>query len=207
MQSSSLNSAALCDLSPEDALLFARFGVGQRQAPPFECIHHAFDHHAAAQPNAVAVEHCGESITYGELERRANTLALQLRSLGVVPGARVCLLVQRSISMVIGILAILKAGGAYVPLDGGIVTQSTLEHVIRDSESVLTLALSEYVHRVPKSRVFCLDDMIGCAPETTDRLENLSSPNDSAYIIYTSGTLLCCRRCTVLIWIRYYWHA
>lgn len=190
MQPPRLSTAALRSLSPDDALLFARFGVGDRQVASFGCVHDAFDHQAATQPHAIAVEHCGESITYGELERKANALAFHLRSLGVVPGTRVCLLVQRSVFMIIGIVAILKAGGAYVPLDGGIVTQSTLEHVIHDSESVLTLALAEYVHCVTNSTVFSLDDLIATLTEDAERPENLSSPNDSAYIIYTSGELV-----------------
>ncbi|KAH8104625.1 nonribosomal peptide synthetase 12, partial [Cristinia sonorae] len=179
----------LADLSHEDILLFSRFGVGPRQHPPFECVHDAFSHHSTTQADMIAVEHCGDSITYGELARKANALATQLRAQGVLPQTRVCLLVQRSIPMVIGILAILMAGGAYVPLDGAIVTQSTLEHVIHDSGCILTLAGQEFIHRVTNTPVISLDEAI-----TTIRRDegahvaNLSSPGDSAYIIYTSGT-------------------
>ncbi|THH27306.1 hypothetical protein EUX98_g6881 [Antrodiella citrinella] len=184
----SIDPATLCGLSPDDALLFARFGLGQRQTPPFGCVPDAFAHHASSQPDVVAVEHCGDSITYGELDRKSGVLAFLLRTLGVVPGTRVCLLVQRSIPMVIGILAILKAGGAYVPLDGSIVTQSTLEHVIRDSGCILTLALQEYMHRVSESLVISLNDAIAnIAPEEASGPTNASTPDDSAYIIYTSA--------------------
>lgn len=188
MPSAGVNQAALCDLAPDDALLFVRFGIGLSHSSPFGCIHHAFEHFAGLQPNAIAVEHCGDSITYGELERKANALAVKLRTLGVVPGTRICLLVQRSIAMVVGILAILKAGGAYVPLDGSIVTQSTLEHVIRDSESILTLALQEYLPRVVDFPHLSLDELIGSiAGDVMGGPEGLSLTNDSAYIIYTSG--------------------
>ena len=136
------------------------------------------------------MEHLAETITYSHLDHCADNLARRLRAMGVVPGARVCLVAQRSIQMVIGILAVLKAGGAYVPLDGGIVTQSTLEHVIRDSECVLVLALDEYRHRVQGIPVLSLDDTASRHSEGASagaKLEDLSSPSDSAYIIYTSG--------------------
>ncbi|TCD70141.1 hypothetical protein EIP91_004611 [Steccherinum ochraceum] len=189
MQTATIDQAPLRDLSPEDALSFSRFGVGPRLQAPFSCVHRAFQHSAASSPSCVAVEHCGDSITYGELDRKASGLAFQLRALGVIPGTRVCLLVQRSIPMVIGILAVLKAGGAYVPLDGAIVTQSTLEHVIRDSGAIVTLALEEYCHRVHKSTVLCLEDLLSDAQQVgATEVEDLSSPRDSAYIIYTSGT-------------------
>ncbi|KAI0070625.1 nonribosomal peptide synthetase 12 [Panus rudis PR-1116 ss-1] len=176
-------------LSPEDASLFFRFGFGTKQTPPFSCVHHAFEHHASAQPFAIAVEHCGSSITYSELDRMANGLAQRLRVMGVRAGTRVCLLVQRSIAMVVGILAILKAGAAYVPLDGGIVTQSTLEHVLHDSQSILALCLREYVPRVSAVPALCLEEEIDSLSSSQyAKPEDLSSPSDSAYIIYTSGT-------------------
>lgn len=173
-------------LSPEDQRLFARFSFGARQRVPFGCVHHAFEHHAAAQPDAVAVEYLGSSITYGELDRQANILANHLRSSGVRPGVRVCLLVQRSILMVVGIVAVLKAGGSYVPLDGAIVTQSTLEHVIKDSEAKLVLTMNEYVHRVSGTPAFCLEDL-GSLEPLDAKPQDLSVPADPVYIIYTSG--------------------
>ncbi|TFK89560.1 nonribosomal peptide synthetase 12 [Polyporus arcularius HHB13444] len=174
-------------LSLEDQQRFDRFSYGVRQPIPFSCVHHAFEHHAVIQPNAVAVEHLNSSITYAELDRQANILANHLRASGVRPGVRVCLLVQRSILMVVGIVAVLKAGGAYVPLDGAIVTQSTLDHVLQDSEAKLVLTMKEYVHRVTGSAAFCLED-IASLPQIVSKPEDLSTPTDSIYIIYTSGT-------------------
>lgn len=182
--------ASIQHLSSADQRLFIEYGFGNRSTPAFRCVHHAFEHHARSQPDEVAVEHLAETITYSHLDHCADNLARRLRAMGVVPGARVCLVAQRSIQMVIGILAVLKAGGAYVPLDGGIVTQSTLEHVIRDSECVLVLALDEYRHRVQGIPVLSLDDTASRHSEGASagaKLEDLSSPSDSAYIIYTSG--------------------
>ena len=177
---------ALHHLSLEDQQRFARFGFGVRQQAPFGCVHHAFEHHAASQPDAVAVEHLGETITYAELDRQANILANHLRAQGIRPGVRVCLLVQRSILMVVGIVAVLKAGGSYVPLDGAIVTQSTLEHVLHDSDAKIVLTMREYLHRVPGAHAFCLEDTAQL-PEIITKPEDTSVPTDSVYIIYTSG--------------------
>ena len=179
--------SALQRLSAEDTSLFYRFGFGQRIESPYRCIHHAFEHHAAQHPDAIAVEHLGSTITYSELDGRANALAHRLRSMGVKPGARVCLLVQRSIPMVVGIVAILKAGAAYVPLDGGIVTDSTLAFVLKNSQASLVLALADYMHRVSDLPLINLNDVMASSDSTTAKPQDLSSPDDSAYIIYTSG--------------------
>ena len=172
-----------------DASLFYRFGFGRREQPPFGCVHHAFEHYALKDPEAIAVEHLDATITYGELDRRANALAHRLRAMGVVPGARVCLLVQRSIAMVVGIVSILKAGGTYVPLDGGIVTDSTLGFIISNAECALVLTLTDYVHRVLDAGipVINLDEEMKTGGGDPTRVQDLSSPDDSAYIIYTSG--------------------
>ncbi|KAA1469841.1 nonribosomal peptide synthetase 12 [Dentipellis sp. KUC8613] len=181
--------AAIDHLSPDHQRLFVEFGVGTRQSPEFECVHHAFEARARTQPDAIAAEHLGDTITYSQLDRCGNRLATRLREMGVKPGVRVCLLVQRSIPMVVAIVAILKAGGAYVPLDGSIVTKSTLDHVVHDSGSLLVLALREYQHRVPDIPVLTLDDYAdGHGMGDCIKPEDLSSPSDSAYIIYTSGT-------------------
>ncbi|EJD44029.1 nonribosomal peptide synthetase 12 [Auricularia subglabra TFB-10046 SS5] len=184
-----MHEEQISHLTPLDRDLFVHFGFGERRAAPFTCIHAAFEHHARLQPDAIAVEHLDQSISYAALNARADKLACRLRTLGIRPGARVCLLVQRSIPMVVGILATLKAGGAYVPLDGGIVTDSTLEHVLNDSGAVLVLALRDFTHRVASHRVICIEDVIEEDLNTAAAhpVENLSSTIDPIYIIYTSG--------------------
>lgn len=186
----SINSKAISSLSPEDQQLFLKYGFGEDREVPFGCVHHAFSYHAAAQPSAVAVEHLGESITYGAIDVNSSRLARKLQASGVRQGSRVVLLAERSISFVTGILAILKAGAAYVPLDGGIVTDSTLAHVINDSESALTLAMKAYTHRPKSGRVLCLEDCIKESEATELSSEPLvaSKPTDGVYVIYTSGT-------------------
>ncbi|KAF9992077.1 hypothetical protein BGZ80_008724, partial [Entomortierella chlamydospora] len=81
------------------------------------CIHQIFESQVAQSPYAIALVHEEQSMTYTELNARANILAHYLISLGVKPDSLVAICVERSLALVVGILAILKAGGAYVPLD------------------------------------------------------------------------------------------
>lgn len=172
------------------ALLSEFFGLGVSRLPPFDCLHHAFELFARTQPELVAVEDFEETITFHELDRHSSCLASHLRTMGIVPGSRVCLLVERSIAMVIGILAVLKAGGAYIPLDGNVVSDATLIHALKDTEALVALVQSKFEDRVHDLPVICLEKFT-CKHSPTERCrtpEDLSAPNDSAYIIYTSGT-------------------
>ncbi|EDN72592.1 Non-ribosomal peptide synthetase [Beggiatoa sp. SS] len=97
----------------------------QTDYPKDKCIHQLFEAQVERTPNAIAVvfeeqpfdSAQGKQLTYDELNRRANQLAHYLQSLGVKPEVLVGICVERSLEMVVGLLAILKAGGAYVPLD------------------------------------------------------------------------------------------
>ncbi|HJX29106.1 MAG TPA: condensation domain-containing protein, partial [Thermoanaerobaculia bacterium] len=84
---------------------------------PSACLHDLFAEQARLRPEAVALTFNGQSVTYGQLDRRANAVAHRLRALGVRPETRVGLCAERGPEMIAGLLGILKAGGAYVPLD------------------------------------------------------------------------------------------
>ena len=81
------------------------------------CVHELFEAQVELRADAVALVHEGHELSYGELNRRSNRLAHQLRDLGVGPDVLVGLCLERSSEMVVGMLGVLKAGGAYVPLD------------------------------------------------------------------------------------------
>ncbi|KAJ3575349.1 hypothetical protein NP233_g1159 [Leucocoprinus birnbaumii] len=179
----------LRDLSPPDRDTFLRFGRGEDKPAPFSCIHHAFEYHASRQPEALAVVNFEETITYGELDRQANCLAARLRDMGIAPDSRVCLLVERSILMVVAILGVLKAGAAYVPLDGNVVSDSTLAHALRDSGSDIVLTLSKFTARVADKRAIVLEDVI-CRSAAIHcvKPKDEATTSGGAYVIYTSGT-------------------
>ena len=82
-------------------------------------MHELFEEQVEKTPEAVAVVYEEESVSYGELNRRANRLAHHLRSLGVKPDDRVAICLERGVEMIVALLGVLKAGGAYVPLDPG----------------------------------------------------------------------------------------
>ncbi|KAH7333006.1 amino acid adenylation domain-containing protein [Rhizoctonia solani] len=183
------HSDSLSALSPEDRRLFHEYGLGKRVPLSFTSLVEAFQIHAQSTPSSTAVHYLNESITYGELDRQSSELAARLGGLGVRSGHRVVLLVKRSISMVIGILGILKTGAAYVPLDGGIVTDSTLAHIITDADVKVVLTLRAFTSRVETLAVtpLLLDE-----PWSTKEVNLYSAHTftgqESAYIVYTSGT-------------------
>jgi non-ribosomal peptide synthetase component F len=95
--------------------------------------------------------------------------------------------------MVVGILGILKAGAAYVPCDGKVVSDTSLEHILKDSESQVVITLEKFSHRLSKLPlplvVILLDDPpCGCSVgNVCSKPEDRSSSDDSVYVIYTSG--------------------
>ena len=101
-------------------------------------VHELFEEQAERVPEAVAVEHEGERLSYGELNRRANQLGHYLRSVGVGPEVRVGVCLERSLEMVVGLLGILKAGGAYVPLDPAY-PQERLAFMLKDAQAAVVL--------------------------------------------------------------------
>ena len=112
------------------------------------CVHQLFEEQAARTPHAVAVVYENEELSYGELNRQANRLAHYLRELGVRPDMRVALCVERSLEMIVGLLAVLKAGGAYVPLDPGYPVER-LRFMLEDAEPAALLM------QPPSSRPVC----------------------------------------------------
>ncbi|KAG9093220.1 hypothetical protein FS749_014836 [Ceratobasidium sp. UAMH 11750] len=178
---------SIANLSPDDQAKFISFGLGSSYTPPFATVHAAFEHQVSLDPSAVAIEHDGKSATYLELKRMSDRLAVALKQHGVKPGDRVLLLVQRSIPMVAGMLGILKAGAAYVPQDGGIVTDSTLAHIIPDAGAQTVVCLRKFAPRVLSSATLIIEDVIyDSAYDQAFELGGKST--DSAYAIYTSGT-------------------
>ncbi|MFJ4143749.1 non-ribosomal peptide synthetase [Pseudomonas sp. NPDC089734] len=157
-----------------------------------QCIHSLFAEQARARGDAPALTFAGETLSYAELEGRANRLAWMLRERGVGPQVRVGLALERSLDMVVGLLAILKAGGAYVPLDPEYPLER-LQYMIEDSGIGLLLsdaALFDALGELPEGvGRWCLeDDLPALAAYPTDELPFISLPQHQAYLIYTSGS-------------------
>jgi non-ribosomal peptide synthetase component F len=178
-------------LTTENQVLFNQYSRGSTADVPIQLLHHLFEMIADAQPFVTAVEHNGQIITYGQLEVAANILANQLLARGLLPRQRVCLVVQRSIDMVIAILAILKCGCQYVPLDGGVIPQKSLVHVVVDTEAPFILCTKKFEARVREAAecrsVIVLDDSAEDQHLCFTRPQVESNGEDGAYVIYTSG--------------------
>ncbi|NQZ24680.1 MAG: amino acid adenylation domain-containing protein, partial [Colwellia sp.] len=161
------------------------------------CIHQLFEQQALNNPDNTALVFEDETLTYRVLNQKANQLAHKLRALGVTSDTLVGIAVERSLEMVIGLLAILKAGGAYVPLDPDY-PQSRLAYMIEDSgiELLLTQRHIEEQLTIPvtvetKLEVLLLDDGLieaAWAEYSTDNLVNHNNSANLAYVIYTSGS-------------------
>jgi len=143
-----------------------------------------FEEQVERTPNKVAVSFGDASITYEELNERANILAHKLRDLGVGPDDYVGIMVERSIEMIVGLYGIIKAGGAYVPIDPSS-PEERIRYMFDDSKPKVVLTYrSEIETSIP---IIDLGESEVWEGET-ENLEIVNHPNDLMYLIYTSGT-------------------
>ncbi|MEX0447230.1 amino acid adenylation domain-containing protein, partial [Xenorhabdus sp. SGI246] len=174
----------------ERTLLLKTWNATETAYPNSLCIHQLFEQQVEKTPQATALVYENQTLSYAELNARANRLAHQLIALGVVPDQRVVICVTRSLAMVVGILAILKAGGAYVPLDPTYPSER-LTYILTDAAPTIVLADNNGCVALGKK---ALRDLIVLDPNSlTDQPD--SNPQLSvlttrhlAYVIYTSGS-------------------
>ena len=154
------------------------------------CMHRLIEEQAARTPNAVAVTCRDQSLTYAELNGRANQLARRLHALGVGPDVLVGLCVERSVEMMVGLIAIHKAGGAYVPLDPTY-PKDRIAYMVEDSKVPVLLSQEWLRHDLPKHRaavVYLDSDWPSIAAESAEPFDGGAEPGHLAYVIYTSGS-------------------
>ncbi|OUL18652.1 hypothetical protein BV378_34960 [Nostoc sp. RF31YmG] len=157
---------------------------------PEQCIHELFEAQVQRTPDAVAVVFADQKLTYSELNIRANQLAHYLQNQGVASEVLVGICMERSLEMIVGLLAILKAGGAYVPLDPAY-PQERLALMLEDSQLPILLTQTELLSRLPshQAQVVCLDsDWQTITQESQENLNSKVTPANLAYTIYTSGS-------------------
>lgn len=144
-----------------------------------------FEAQAAVTPSALAVTIAETSITYAELNGKANQLARTLRMLGVGPDNIVGIMVERSIEMIVGLFGILKAGGAYLPLlpEG---PSERLQHLLRESRMTLLLTQTRFLRDYCVPTLDLHDEALYMG--STENLDALNRPEDLMYVIYTSGS-------------------
>jgi len=150
-------------------------------------LHALIEAQAARTPNAVAVAFQRQTLNYGDLNRRANQMAHRLRSLGVGPDVVVAVAAERSLEMVIGLLAVLKAGGAYLPLDVSY-PADRLAFMLSDAKPRALLVQRAVAASLPSGdipRIFLEDSF---AAESDANPAPTTKSDDLAYVIYTSGS-------------------
>jgi len=160
--------------------------------PKDRCVHELVEAQAERAPEALAAVFNSASLTYRQLNDRANQLAHHLQSLGVGPDTLVAICMERSLDMLVGLLGILKAGGAYVPLDPAYPLER-LAFMVRDSGAPVLLTqqpLRDQLQLDPSGcRILCLDaDRATIAAGPTRNPASRARPDHLAYVIYTSGT-------------------
>ncbi|MDZ7269341.1 MAG: amino acid adenylation domain-containing protein [candidate division KSB1 bacterium] len=154
------------------------------------CVHELFEAQAATAPDRTAAVFGQQAISYGELNRRANQLAHHLRALGVGPETLVAVCLERSLEMLIALLAVHKAGGAYVPLDPAF-PADRLAYMLEDSQAAVLLTQQSLLETLPhqQAAVLCLEAQArAIAGRPADNPGRLATPQNLAYVIYTSGS-------------------
>jgi amino acid adenylation domain-containing protein len=160
------------------------------QVARIPCVPQQIEQQAARTPDAIAVTCEGASLSYRELNRRANQLAHRLRALGVGPETLVAIGLERSLEMVVGLLGILKAGGAYLPIDAAY-PRERVQFMFEDARPAVLLTSPAQRASLPAcdAPTLLLDgDWTEFAAEPAHDPEPTVQPENLAYVIYTSGS-------------------
>ncbi len=149
-----------------------------------------FEERVAKQPHLIALHDGDVSLSYEELNERANQLAFHLRGHGVNTEVRVGLYIERSVDLVVGLLGILKAGGAYVPIDETY-PPDRVAFMLRDADVALTLTSNRFEAALRDMDVTCINVQADWSIVSTESTTNATlnvRPENAAYVIYTSGS-------------------
>ncbi len=173
----------------ENHKLLVEWNETKRDYPKEKCLHQLFEEQVKRTPDSVAVIFEDQQLTYQELNTRSNQLAHYLRIKGVKPESLVGVCFERSPEMIVALLAILKAGGGYLPLDPSYPPER-LSLILEQAETSSVLTQDSLVSRIPvTSACYCLDilDQL-LLQESPEGLNNVSSPANAAYVLFTSGS-------------------
>ncbi|SFE22916.1 amino acid adenylation domain-containing protein [Paenibacillus algorifonticola] len=174
-------------LSQEEMDELERFNLAAVPYPKDKTVHELFDSQAMNTADWTALRFGGIELTYGELKDRSDRLACLLRSKGIERHRVAAVMTNRSLEMMIAILAVLKAGGAYLPIDPAY-PQDRIKHMLVDSGAGVLLTQDGLISHVDfQGETVNLDDnrVYG---EFDPLLSNVNDPEDAAYLIYTSGS-------------------
>lgn len=180
-------TAAQASSSDEQHQLFATWQSTQHPYSAIPYMHTLFEQQVAQNPDALALTFEEQSLTYAALNHDATRLACLLQAAGVGPEVLVALYLERSLQMVIALLAVLKAGGAYVPLDSA-APQERLAFILRDCAAPIVLTQSQMQAGLPAEyggRIVVLEDQLDNA---STLLPWTGAALQAANLLYTSGS-------------------
>ncbi|HEX3091551.1 MAG TPA: amino acid adenylation domain-containing protein, partial [Candidatus Angelobacter sp.] len=184
-----ISRLALLSAEEERQLLFT-WNEGKRDYGKNRLIHHAVEEQARLRPDAIAVRSGSTTLTYGELNRKANQLAHRLRKLGVVPEAIVGICTDRSVEMMVALFGILKSGGAYLALDPAY-PKSRLAFMLDEARVRVLVTQETLSSQLPDSsaqKIYLDVDAEELARESEHDPASGVAPENLAYVIYTSGS-------------------
>jgi natural product biosynthesis luciferase-like monooxygenase protein len=176
--------------STEKNQLLVEWNSTEKEYPSSQCVHQLIEAQIKQTPDEIAIIFEDQQLTYAELDREANQLAHYLRKLGVVEETRVGICMERSLKMVVSLLAVLKAGAAYVPLDPSY-PRARLAFMLEDARTLVLLTQSTLRPMLPEheAKVVCLDtEWEQIAQQSHTRITSTINSNNIAYVIYTSGS-------------------
>ncbi|MEW6734741.1 MAG: amino acid adenylation domain-containing protein, partial [Acidobacteriota bacterium] len=157
------------------------------------CLHHLFEAQVERTPDAIAVIYENETLSYRELNKKANRLAHYLRNLGVRADTPVAICAERSVQMIVGLIGILKAGGAYLPIDPDYPPERQ-QFMLSDAQppiiiKQLALNNTSTVELTDQQQLICIDaDWHEIDQHSAENPESIVDSDNLAYIIYTSGS-------------------
>jgi amino acid adenylation domain-containing protein len=158
--------------------------------PQNQCMHWLFEERVKEHPGKIALYYNGQHISFGELNQRANQLAHVLRKNGVGPDVLVGVCMERSVELIVALLAVLKSGGAYVPLDPNY-PADRITFILEDANAPVLVTTSETQQHIKghKSKEILVDkDRSEIERESKKNPPHINKSSDLAYIIYTSGS-------------------
>lgn len=174
-------------LTPTEQQQLQDWNNTDREYPPYRCIHELIEAQVERTPDTVAVVFNHQSLTYRDLNNRANQVAQALIEQGVGLEVRVGLYMERSLELIIGVLGILKAGGAYVPLDPNTPTER-FNFILTDADISILLTQKDLIPQLPshKAQVIVVEDILNT--DSQGNPQSQVTPGHLAYVIYTSGS-------------------
>ena len=174
----------------EKRKVISKFNPVIAKYPEHATVSQLFEQQAAKSPDAVALKFGADTLTYGELNRRANRLARILQSKGIGPEIIVGLLLPRSLELLVAIIAVIKTGGAYLPIEPDYPEERVL-YMLNDSRSPILLSRKDLTANLDYDGEVIDVFSLAAICESKDLEQNLpecSRPDSLLYVIYTSGS-------------------